>query len=546
MSHSQETNSLIFIKEAAKDQLNRLILPDAFGTPLLTAQLEKEDDSVKKEVDSLASFAVGAAQLVGGKPVALVPDALVRTPVHAAARAGHERALGILLDDAVRTGASVSSWWRDCAGRTPMHDAVLSRSWPCVLRLWEWCRKRDDVFREGDSIGNTPMHYCEDDTIWRELQSRVNNPLVWTIKNHIGLVPWDNVAHWKRLQRLQSSLNFRVMPDCKAFDFVELGLCVHNTLVQYVAGDKKQGCRFGECVVPQSGALYEAVGLCVEPNPVCLPRLPKKPRNVVFEEAAVGSEDGHARLHRLRESKLDVVKARAPKLAEMTIALSTLDKNGGGLRWHLEHSGFSTPEIDELVEELPVKVLTLQSLFQKHKVGSIGVFQIDIEGQDACVLQQLIALCQQHEELWPRAIMYESDYDGCNSELYQQVRAQLLENGFHPLARDYTGRSSRDRVFVRFKAPRADGEMRRTGPLCCSFLRGCCSDWHCPFWHLAQDQAGEVPCSMAGRRHQCWRDQLAQRADEAAGLGQHDSSAKPIASSGEGPDGGASGSSERV
>mmetsp|Transcript_2760 Transcript_2760/g.6730 ORF Transcript_2760/g.6730 Transcript_2760/m.6730 type:complete len:529 (-) Transcript_2760:24-1610(-) len=501
----------VFVEGTARQLLERLLQPGACGSPFITAQLQAADAS-------FCLLAISVSQFLEGPTVGCVRDAAGRTPVHVAARTGQADILRKLLEDVTRAGPHVGSWWRDAAERTPMHDAVLSGSWPCVQAVWEWCTWRDDdrVLLEVDTMGNTPMHYCDNWEIWTEMRQQIGDSAVWELRNFIGLVPSESTG--RRLATLQRCLNFRTMPDCKAFDFIELGLSVHNTLVQYAAGDEQKGCQFGELLIPLGGARYEAVGLCVEPNPDCLPHLPK-PTNVIYEVAAVGPEDGRRVLHRLPQSKLHEVKRKAPQLAEMTIALSTLDENGGGLRWHLEKAGFTPLQIDALVEPLEVEVLTLRALFQKHAVGSIGALQIDVEGQDSSVLWQLIALCKEHDELWPRALMFESDYDGSNAEEFENLEAELRANGFHFVHRPYT-RRTRDRVFVRYRATRDDGEVRRTGPVCCRFLSGSCDDDQgCPFWHLGREQAGGVPCSLVGRRHQCWRQAGAgQRGQQAHAL----------------------------
>jgi FkbM family methyltransferase len=130
-------------------------------------------------------------------------------------------------------------------------------------------------------------------------------------------------------------------------------------------------------------------GLLVEPLPDAFAQLRKNyagEPQLLFENAAVASENGEKTLYRIRPS--------AP-VADWVHGLARFDK-ASIIRTARELG------VEQYVEEVRVPALTFGALLQKHRVGQITLLQIDTEGYDYEVLKMAFAA-----NVCPEIIHYE-------------------------------------------------------------------------------------------------------------------------------------------
>jgi FkbM family methyltransferase len=119
---------------------------------------------------------------------------------------------------------------------------------------------------------------------------------------------------------------------------------------------------------------YGLRAVLAEPQPDIFDRLMKSyvgNPNVTFENAAISHENGNAVLHRFKKT------ANTPYIAGALASLSrdTLLNN------HHNMAGET--------EEVPIKVMTLESLLQKHEIRSVDLLQIDTEGHDWNIIRSI-------------------------------------------------------------------------------------------------------------------------------------------------------------
>jgi FkbM family methyltransferase len=165
---------------------------------------------------------------------------------------------------------------------------------------------------------------------------------------------------------------------------------------------------------------YHWRGLLVEPQPKIFKRLVenyKSEPQLSFENAAIASQDGQAKLYTFAEDQ------GLPDHASMLASFNreALLCNGHGYRGK--------------IEELTVPTLSVASLLRRHKVDHIDLLQIDTEGFDFEILKMFFG----QTELRPNIIQFESafldrsEYQAC-CRLLQPTGYRVLTIGIDTIA----------------------------------------------------------------------------------------------------------------
>jgi FkbM family methyltransferase len=162
-------------------------------------------------------------------------------------------------------------------------------------------------------------------------------------------------------------------------------------------------------------------GILVEPVPDTFDSLQanyanSEPGRLVFENIAISSTIGMKTMYRLSE---ELLTAALPKraLPEWYFMLNSFDPTH-----HVRH-GFGALGHCLLEEEVPC--LSLQSLFELHKVQKLDLLHIDTEGHDGVILSQLNL-----SRYFPRLVIYEHKH---LSEVEQCQLARMFENAGYSL-----------------------------------------------------------------------------------------------------------------
>jgi FkbM family methyltransferase len=134
-------------------------------------------------------------------------------------------------------------------------------------------------------------------------------------------------------------------------------------------------------------------GVLVEPIPHLAAALAKRyaaRKNIAVERSAIGDEDGNACMFRIAES---------PGAPTWHQQLASFDRSV-----LLKHRG-AIPEIDSLVVEETVPVISVKTLLGRHRMSRIDLLVIDTEGHDYRILKQfdLIAFA-------PTLVMFEHQH----------------------------------------------------------------------------------------------------------------------------------------
>ncbi len=119
---------------------------------------------------------------------------------------------------------------------------------------------------------------------------------------------------------------------------------------------------------------YGLRAVLIEPQPDIFERLVKSyegQARVTFENAAISYKEGTATLYRFKHLK------NTPHIAG---ALASLDRQ----ILINNHHNMSGP-----VEEVPIKLMTLESVLHKHKIDAVSLLQIDTEGHDWSILRAI-------------------------------------------------------------------------------------------------------------------------------------------------------------
>lgn len=144
-------------------------------------------------------------------------------------------------------------------------------------------------------------------------------------------------------------------------------------------------------------AKYPTRAIMVEPQPEAFKVLEKnyaQVPGVVFERAAIASEDGELPLYRIREEYHSSFRL-APQLA-------SFDKKHLQNALSLDHLVGLPEDRDECIESIPVQGITMNTLLAKHSVTVMDILQIDTEGFDFEIIKMI-----DFEKIVPQLINFE-------------------------------------------------------------------------------------------------------------------------------------------
>lgn len=160
------------------------------------------------------------------------------------------------------------------------------------------------------------------------------------------------------------------------YDFIEIGTCDFRTYTH-------------TCT-------HNHVGLAIEPLPHFINSLPFK-ANVTKIQAAISDVDGECEIYTIPPEVID-----AKGLKQWLRGSNSMN----------EPHKFAIQELgeeyyNELVQKIKCPVLSVNTLFNQYKVGSVDTLKIDTEGHDHIILNQFLDLCEKFPYLYPNTIIFE-------------------------------------------------------------------------------------------------------------------------------------------
>ena len=196
-----------------------------------------------------------------------------------------------------------------------------------------------------------------------------------------------------------------------AFDFIEIGTSDYETLLETASND--------------------TIGLSVEPLQLYLDRLPDRDR--VKKVAAAITDDGAGDVTNL---DIPVFWVDPEDILKHNLSFFTRGCNSVGSP-HPLHTTITDWGLGCLVKSARVPLLTVEQLFHRYGVRSVGVFKVDTEGYDTRILKGLMAYCdsQRRASCWPRTIVFESNQMTPRAHLVKSV-AELSARGYRLLFAD--------------------------------------------------------------------------------------------------------------
>jgi FkbM family methyltransferase len=209
------------------------------------------------------------------------------------------------------------------------------------------------------------------------------------------------------------------MPQCP---FDVLDLVINSRLSEIKSGSVVQvGANDGVRNDPIHHLIlkYQLSGLLVEPIPDLFARLQANYSdypNVQFECCAIGDADGELTIYRVQPNDV---------LPDWTQGLASFNKQ------HLSSAKFGVPNLEKYVEPLPVPVLTMKSLIQKHRISKISLLQVDTEGFDCQIVMGAL-----NSGLRPIVINYEYIHATPQERLACKERMASLGYKFIDVGRD--------------------------------------------------------------------------------------------------------------
>ena len=202
----------------------------------------------------------------------------------------------------------------------------------------------------------------------------------------------------------------------RTFDFVEIGTSDFDTEVE-LANDY-------------------TLGLSVEPLADYYNRLSSKAR-CVKENAAISDTAGTLPMY--------YVPPEIVKKLDLPLWITGSNALGEPHKLVLEElNKRGLPE--NLFEQVQVPVLTFGQLMEKHKVEGIKYLKIDTEGHDPIVLESMISYCDQHPQVYPTRIQFESN-ELSDAGREKRVIQSLEERGYKDVTEDKE--NARDKVMIR-------------------------------------------------------------------------------------------------
>jgi hypothetical protein len=161
------------------------------------------------------------------------------------------------------------------------------------------------------------------------------------------------------------------------YDFIEIGTCDFDTLIQTCSND--------------------SVGLSVEPIKYYLDNLPEKP-NVKKINCAISFDDN--------ESDIDIyhIPKEVLKLNNLPAGLGGCNRIG---EYHPHHI---TKNLTHLVSILTVKQISLENFLKKYEVRKIEHLKLDTEGGDCFILKKLAHYLKDKDKIfYPKKITFETN-----------------------------------------------------------------------------------------------------------------------------------------
>ena len=135
---------------------------------------------------------------------------------------------------------------------------------------------------------------------------------------------------------------------------------------------------------------------------------------VEFENCAVSTQPGELKMYR--------VSRAATHLPSWTQALASFDKSL--VLSHKGWEGVSGKELEKYIEEVNIKVKTMQELLSEHpKIVNVIALQVDTEGHDFEVIKSTLAA-----QCSPKIILFEHKHLSFDDQA--SCRRLLSENGY--------------------------------------------------------------------------------------------------------------------
>lgn len=156
---------------------------------------------------------------------------------------------------------------------------------------------------------------------------------------------------------------------------------------------------------------HQLPGLFVEPLPDLFARLQANYAGhpgVLFEQCAVGDQDGEATLYRVRPDS---------GLPDWLQGIGSFNKQ------HLSSRTFAVDDLERNVIPVSVPVLTITSLLTKHNLDGCDLLQVDTEGHDCRIVQAAI-----QAGLRPAIINYEFIHTHPSERA--RCKRLLMEHGY--------------------------------------------------------------------------------------------------------------------
>lgn len=158
---------------------------------------------------------------------------------------------------------------------------------------------------------------------------------------------------------------------------------------------------------------YKWKGILVEPVGYVFEKLKSNYRGVrdlIFEDVAIGDKDGFKNFYMLRKSEGENLPL-------------WYDEIGSFSKEHVLKHGDRIKDINKRIIIQKIRILTLKSLLEKHKVSKIDFLQIDTEGYDQYILRQI-----PFNKIKPSMIVYEDRH--LSKEEKEHCQKILVENGY--------------------------------------------------------------------------------------------------------------------
>ncbi len=158
---------------------------------------------------------------------------------------------------------------------------------------------------------------------------------------------------------------------------------------------------------------YRWKGILVEPVDYVFGKLKNNYRGfngLIFENVAIGEKNGFKKFYMLKKSEGEDIPL-------------WYDEIGSFFKENVIKHRDRIKDLDKRLITKKIKVLTLKSLLERHKVNRIDFLQIDTEGYDYHILKQI-----PFDKIKPSMIVFEDRHLPKNQKEYCQ--RLLIDNGY--------------------------------------------------------------------------------------------------------------------